>query len=275
MNAIVYISNLNDMRFLVSSLTSLRYFNKQIKVFILSDMIPSDENKRQLHEFRVEVITCKELFYAIFPNISKYSIKRWSNLVFYKLLMPVIPQLVKYDRILYVDTDTLFVKDFDFLMNFPMKCMYGMFYEQYHCEKYGNWLREKLQNAYDFIKKHGYAPVYALPAYYNAGVILFDIKTLVQNTSNWQNAICLFDKVFDNDIFVHNEQMFLNMFFDFDKFRSKLWDANSKTITDKTVIAHYYSANLKQKRQGYINALLDILRRNKQLYDNVTARIFR
>jgi lipopolysaccharide biosynthesis glycosyltransferase len=129
MNAIVYISDFNDMRFLVSSLASLRYFNKQIKVFLLSDRIPNDENKRQLNEFQTEVIVCKELFYTVFPNISKYTIKRWSNLVFYKLLIPLIPQLVKYDRILYVDTDTMFVKDFDFLMDVPMKCMYGMFYE--------------------------------------------------------------------------------------------------------------------------------------------------
>jgi hypothetical protein len=98
---------------------------------------------------------------------------------------------------------------------------------------------------------------------------------MAENVGKWKNAVGLFDKIFDNEVFVHNEQMFLNIFFKFDEFRSELWDANSKTITDKTVIAHYYSADLRHKRCGYLNALMAILRKDKKLYDHMAAGIFK
>jgi lipopolysaccharide biosynthesis glycosyltransferase len=128
-------------------------------VFILSDRIPNGDVNGQLRGFRAEVVVCKKTFDTVFVNISNHAINRWSNLVFYRLLIPFIPQLRGYDRILYVDTDTMFIKDFGFLMDMPMDYMYGMFYEEHHCEKYGKWLHERLLAAYDLVRRHNYAPM--------------------------------------------------------------------------------------------------------------------
>ena len=43
-NAIVYVSDFNDRKFLFQSIKSLRFFDKDIPVFVVSDTMPCDKD---------------------------------------------------------------------------------------------------------------------------------------------------------------------------------------------------------------------------------------
>ena len=178
----------------------------------------------------------------MFPNIDFHSRKKWRKNVLYRLLIPHIDKLSKYDRLLYVDTDTLFFKDFDFLFDLPFDFNYGMFYYRKHCElDICRELKRALNKAYIYVNEQcpSIEARYPFP-YYNAGVLVINNHMIRENIERWDFALSEFNRIYNPDVFIHNDQMFLNMFFKFDEYRSNEWEVNVDSFTKNAVIGHFY-----------------------------------
>ena len=136
-NAVVYVSDFNDRRFLFQSISSLRFFDNDIPVFVVVDSIDvGSDNVRLLEKYNAALV---EVSPSIISKISALKLdprRKWGRNVFYRLFMPYIGQFKEFDRILYVDTDTIFFKDFKFLFDLEYSRFYGMFYQKSHSRPY-------------------------------------------------------------------------------------------------------------------------------------------
>ena len=267
MNSIVYISNFEDMKFLETSLKSLRFFNDQIDVFILTDEnFITKDIKKYLEKYKVHLVSVDEIYQSIFSNIQNYSINRWTKFVFYRLIIPYIKQLNEYKRILYIDTDTIFMQNFKFIFDLKMNYYYGMFYWPQHCNSCKGGFEATLRTTYDYIQSKNVKLQRFPKKYYNAGVILFDNVKMQAEQDMWTKALSDLNRVFDTNYFIHNEQIFLNMFFQFDEFNLDNWIVNANKLSEKTVIGHYYSANIRQKNRKYCEMKANTVKFNIKLF---------
>ena len=194
-NAVVYVSDFKDALFFETSLRSLRFFDPAIDVFVLTDKKLITENaSKTLGRYDAKPIFVENLYYRHFRNIDSCKIHKWSKFVFYRLLIPFIPELRNYDNILYMDTDTIFVKDFTFLFKLDTARPFGMFYWKRHGR---GKIRRNLETAYRYSVEKGAAPERFPDPYYNAGIILFNNAVLQTQIREWENKLHMFDGIFD------------------------------------------------------------------------------
>lgn len=268
--AVVYISDFNDKEFLLQSITSLRFFDLAIPVFVLTDKECIDEDLcKNFSKYNIKSLNVLDLAENVFSNVKPNIERKWRKNVLYRLLIPYIAELSKFNRVLYVDTDTLFFNNFNFLFDLPYKFNYGMFYQRNHCELNKNCrLAKKLVSTYEYSSHNCQKLSLRFPfPYYNAGIVMFNNAKINDNLENWSFALCEFNRIYDPNIFIHNDQMFLNMFFDFDEYSSDEWNVNSETFSKNLIIGHFYGENkqLQKKRHLLMKAYMSVF--NPRLFE--------
>ena len=113
---------------LVSMTSALENNNKEKNILIYHLLLSHDFNKKKIEYFE----SLKEKYdfrinYYIIPNIfNKYKKWRYSSTIYYKLLIPLI--FPDYERIIFLDADTLIFKDISEMFNLPFNDNYVLGY---------------------------------------------------------------------------------------------------------------------------------------------------
>ena len=246
-NAVVYVSDFNDRRFLFQSMASLRAFDKDIPVFVVVDSTDVDLNtSRLLRKYNASLVEISPFIRGKTSVLKLDPRRRWRRNVLYRLFIPYMEQLKDFDRVLYVDTDTIFFRDFKFLFDLEYSHFYGLFYQKSHTVPYERQkhLYSTLGNAYAYARRncHNIELRHPIP-FYNSGVVMFNNGAIRRDIEKWNAIIDEYMRVFDCKIFPQYDQLFLNIFSRFDEYASNEWDVNTTTFGDKTVIGHFYGTN--------------------------------
>ena len=152
---------------LVSITSALENNNKNKNILIYHCFIPYNfkdermeyiESLKEKYDFRIN-------YYKI-PNLFKGK-RRWnySYTIYYKLLIPLI--FPDYDRMIYLDSDTLIFKDISEMFNLPFNDNYVLGYP-FHTP----WI----------VKRFGIFP----KIYINGGVLLFNINKIRNDNKDFQ-----------------------------------------------------------------------------------------
>lgn len=125
--ALVYNFDKNYIDYAITSLTSLcnNYTNGTIDVFcfVTPDMIDlqNDFIKTVKHQDKLRI---KFVYSKRFFNLNLEKVKRgsWTSHITNHALQKcfIADELKDYDRAIYIDPDTLFLQDFNILLNYPM-----------------------------------------------------------------------------------------------------------------------------------------------------------
>ena len=113
---------------LVSMTSALENNNKEKNILIYHLLLSHDFNKKKIEYFE----SLKEKYdfrinYYIIPNIfNKYKKWRYSSTIYFKLLIPLI--FPDYERIIFLDADTLIFKDISEMFNLPFNDNYVLGY---------------------------------------------------------------------------------------------------------------------------------------------------
>ena len=174
---------------MIKSLIENKSLDTKYDIFILGDSLNASD-KKLLNKFASNDICIKILDikndYADFANRNP----NMSNTTFLKFKISTL--LNKYDKILYIDTDTIILKDLTNLYNTDLKDTYAGVVGDYY-----------LTNA-------GLNKKFGLNIYFNAGVILFNAKKIRE-----ENLIKVFEKTYleNDEIFEYHDQDTLNVVF--------------------------------------------------------------
>lgn len=246
-NAVVYVSDFNDRRFLFQSMASLRAFDKDIPVFVVVDSMDVDlDTSRLLRKYNAVLVEISPFIREKTSVLKLDPRRKWGRNVLYRLFIPYMEQLKDFDRVLYVDTDTIFFKDFKFLFDLEHSHFYGLFYQKSHTLPYERHRRlyDILNNAYAYARrKCPHIELRHPMPYYNSGVVMFNIGAIRRDIEKWNVIINEYMRVFDCKILPQYDQLFLNIFSKFDEYASNEWDVNTTTFGEKTVIGHFYGTN--------------------------------
>ena len=123
---------------MVSGLENNNY-NKSIIIYHLLFSHDFDTSKVEIFESLKKNYTCKINYYVI-PNIFSYA-QKWTegtDCVYYKIILPLM--FPNYERIIYIDGDTLIRKDLSEMFNTPFNGNYVLgfpFYMTYVMDAYG------------------------------------------------------------------------------------------------------------------------------------------
>ena len=113
---------------LVSMVSALENNNQNKNILIYHLLLSHDFNMEKIEYFE----SLKEKYdfrinYYIIPNIfNKYKKWRYSSTIYYKLLIPLI--FPDYERIIFLDADTLIFKDISEMFNLPFNDNYVLGY---------------------------------------------------------------------------------------------------------------------------------------------------
>lgn len=198
---ILYQCDNNYAPYMGVSLTSLFMHNthiSQLRVFLLGKGI-SDANKEKIsktcEKYKRELIflDCEELD----KRIENYGMQiyRGSYATFYKLFVSELleEKKIKISRMLYIDSDTLVVKDIVPLYFYDLEgCPVGM-------------VADTL--AYQYKEELGF---HGKDIYYNAGIILYDFETI--KSENWNQKMFIHISEVKADYRKH-EQDLMNVVF--------------------------------------------------------------
>ena len=145
---------------LVSMTSALENNNKKINIIIYHLIFSSDFNDKNMEIFdSLKKKYDVKINYYVIPNLfGKY--RTWmggTNTIYYKTLLPLI--FFDFERIIYLDADTLIFKDLLEMYNLPFNDNYILGYPFHDVNKID-----------DFVKDAKY--------YINGGVLLFNIKEI-------------------------------------------------------------------------------------------------
>lgn len=244
-NCIVYSSNFLDLFYLQISLNSLRLINKDIDVYILTDNnLITNEIKQKLSVYNINYIDCYNLFKSTFSNkIINLKIQQ-TIYTFYRLLIPLIQELKSYNKILYLDNDTIVLKNLDSLFQIKQENIYTLFYNKHH----GN-IKCYIKRIVEPYKKLSKLldNLFFTKTYDNAGVILFNNSILSKKVVEYINRLNSINDIYDKSIFVENDQTILNLCFKHDVYMNKNMLFNTNIFySDISYIFHYFGINKQQ-----------------------------
>ena len=145
---------------LVSMTSALENNNKKINIIIYHLIFSSDFNDNNMEIFdSLKKKYDVKINYYVIPNLfGKY--RSWmggTNTIYYKTLLPLI--FFDFERIIYLDADTLIFKDLLEMYNLPFNDNYILGYPFHDVNKID-----------DFVKDAKY--------YINGGVLLFNIEEI-------------------------------------------------------------------------------------------------
>lgn len=174
---------------MLSSLFENKNEDTKYSIYILADNMDENtisffENQTKLN-FEIKVVPIDNPY-----KNYKNSNPNMSCTTFLKFKIPFI--FKQYEKILYLDVDTIILKDLSQLYNIDINSYYVAMVEDFHLVKYNEHKRLLLDN------------------YYNAGVMLFNSEQIRQDFN-----IDIFGETYINnsDIFLHHDQDVFNVLF--------------------------------------------------------------
>ena len=113
---------------LVSMTSALENNNKEKNILIYHLLLSHDFNKKKIEYFESlkEKYDFRINYYNISNIFNKYKKWRYSSTIYYKLLIPLI--FPDYERIIFLDADTLIFKDISEMFNLPFNDNYVLGY---------------------------------------------------------------------------------------------------------------------------------------------------
>ena len=238
---VFYVSNFDDFKYLKLSIHTLRKYYKE-DVFIITDgCLITQAYQSFATKYSLKFIDCESLFKKTFTNsqVLKVANTKFTIYTMYRLLFPFIDEFYKYDRVLYLDTDTLILDDISQLFNKTMQYGYGLIYNQTHGKSlYERCVIQQYEKLYEFDQD-----IVKPTSYDNAGVVLFDYNTIRSNFRYYKDKITKLNQIYSRQLFRLNDQCVLNLFFKHDVFLAQYdYRYNHNNIQD-SIIYHYSGSN--------------------------------
>ena len=256
--AIVYANDFGTWQMCSMSIESARHFCPGIDVFVLSYGEPDRESARLCRRLNAECVDISRLFDEKFPFFKRHGKDyhvlsngaRYPKITFARFLVPYIDALKRYEKVLYLDDDTVACQSLDgiFLSDSskwitvgfdgqsPRQRVCGLMYWNIH--------------RYDYWKM--------LKHYACAGVLMFDMKArplreydeFIGRIRVGQERIIAWRKEFLTC------QDMLNLYCDFQLTRGKKVAAKRWPISEDTCVYHYYGIKRKENLKRLLSDTL-------------------
>lgn len=179
-------------------------------------------------------MTFADTFSKIDLNCTKHN--RFSNVSLYRLLFPFIDQLFDYDKILYLDADTVIVGDVNVMFDFDLTHPYAMFSNIIHDK--GRY-QKCVVDVIDYLKTAGFENLNMPKLYSNSGVLLYDMQLMNKQREQMKTKLTKLNDVFDVDKFTYPDQDILNVLFEHDEIADEKLIYNSNVYSTESIVFHY------------------------------------
>lgn len=242
---VVYATDFRDWTALELSLRSLRHFNPDSIIYVITLCRPSPENSEKIKRAGVVHLDVGELFHSTFPFFRKHG-KAYAILTpngrktplesFSRMLVPLIPELVGHKTVLFIDNDVVACGDiravFRKSFNRPITVIWS-----------GISFSSMNQRVFRMYQKYDFFGV-SRP-YTSGGVLMFNLdESILKDHVEIIKRICDSEElIFDNDHDFICEQDAISMYSDYGRTDGKLCidDFNKMgPISNDTVLYHYW-----------------------------------
>jgi len=179
-SCIAYYDNFRNSRYLLMSLESLRRVYSG-DVFVLTDIMPTDQVHEKLEPFDVKLIECRQQFLDMFqnPEILQLQDSIFTLLTFFRFLIPFLPEFRQYDKVLYLDSDTIVFSGFSKAFDINFSSSYCMFYDPVHNSVHSKLNRKHVTTRSTLLVVHQMRELGLKSTYENAGVLLFNMNHIL------------------------------------------------------------------------------------------------
>lgn len=256
--AIVYANDFSTWQMCSMSIKSARHFCPGISIFILSYGKPDHECAQLCQQLNVECIDISQLFDEKFPFFKKHGKDyhvlsngaKYPKITFARFLVPYIDALKQYEKVLYLDDDTVACQSLDGIFLSDSSKWITVGFDGQSPKQHISGLIYWNIHRYDYWKM--------LKHYACAGVLMFDMKA---------QSLCEYDK-FISRIGIGQEKIIawrkefltcqdmLNLYCDFQLTKGKKVAAKRWPISEDTCIYHYYSIKRKEHFKQLLSDML-------------------
>jgi lipopolysaccharide biosynthesis glycosyltransferase len=167
-------------------------------------------------------------------------------------LIPIIPQLSKYNKVLYLDCDTLILKNIYNVFNITTNKEIVLFYDDIQHLGFGN--KKYIKRSIDYIKQNKIICNNHINKqlcdilYLNSGVILFNMTKF--KCDNYINRLKYYNDIYNKSIFHYCEQDLINYCYDYEISYEKY---NSSIIDTMAYILHLWYIKICNRRVDQFN----------------------